>query len=114
MHAILTVPFSQSRGRVVDQVIYSKYAEAAIVRWQDGAYSFIGYKPGYEAGDGELRDEEWDDRQFSEQEIMAAGIATQQDLDQRKAEIAARFESNQRTARLLQFQRLKQEFEPGE
>jgi hypothetical protein len=114
MHAILTVPFSESHGRVIDQVIYSQNTEAAIVRWQDGAYSFIGYKPGYEAGDGELQDEQWGDREFSEQEIIAAGIATQEQLEQRALERRAEYAKRQQAERLEAFRRLKQEFEPGE
>jgi PAS domain-containing protein len=109
----LTIPFSESRGRVIDQVIYSQNTEAAIVRWNDGAYSFIGYKPGYEAGDGTLQDEQWGDREFLEQEIIAAGVATKEQLDQRAID-RAEYAKRQQAKRLEAFRRLKQEFEPGE
>lgn len=114
MTPILTIPFSESKGRVVDLVIYSKACEAAIVRWQDGAYSFIGYESGYDPGDGNLRDEQWGDRDFLDDEIVAAGIMTRRELDQQRVDHRAANEKRQQAERLEAFRRLKREFEPEE
>lgn len=113
MTPILTVPFSAAKGRVLDLVIYSQSTEGAIVRWRDGAYSFIGYQPAYEAGDGNLCDEPWGDRVFLEEELILAGIATKEDLDRDRVERQVTREKEQRAERFRMFRHLKQEFEPG-
>lgn len=113
MTPILTVPFSIAEGRVLDRVIYSQATEGAIVRWRDGAYSFIGYRAGYEAGDGQLCDETWGDREFLDEELIRAEIATQEELNQQRARRQDAMRAALRARRYQDFQQLKHEFEPG-
>lgn len=113
---VLTVPFSQSAGRTIAKVLYSKASPLAVVKFQDGAYAFIGIDRAYESSDDTLEDGDYDPGQLFDCELIELDIATQEQLDtareQQRLEAAERARKHQEATQWEQYQRLKKIFEP--
>jgi hypothetical protein len=110
------IPFDEAAGKTILAVFIDDYPKQALVSFTDGSFCIIDHDPNYGdpqvCFDGDFSSSCWPDDQ-----LLAAGMVTQEDIDERDAEKINK-ENGERQARedkeYRDYLNLKAKFEPRE
>jgi hypothetical protein len=91
------VPFDETMGKTIRAVFIDDYPKQALVSFTDGSFCIIDQDQNYGdpqvCFDGDFSSSDWPDDQ-----LLAAGMVTQEDIDERDAEKRKK-ENGERQAR---------------
>lgn len=89
---------------------YNWRDEALGLIFADGTFLRVGYNSGYEAGDGEV---DWESKPSSNNELVAFGLVSQEEIDRAKADAIAKDQERQLARERAEYERLRAKFEGG-